>query len=81
MPIDSGFGGGHKDDLFAMATAVPGSLASPPGMDRNSRMEAAYDDSEDEDELGGPSTTGLVIGDELVNPDPVRNDYIARAYI
>ena len=71
MPTDSDFGGGHRDDRFSMATAMSGSLASPLGMERNSWMEAAYDDSDDEDELGGPSMTSLVIGDELVNPNSV----------
>ena len=61
---DSGFGQNSQEELklFNMATAMPGTL---PGNDRNLRN---YDSQDDDDQ--GP--TGLVIGDELVNPDPVN---------
>lgn len=62
---DSGFGQNSQEELklFNMATAVPGTL---PGGDRNLRD---YDSQDDE-----PAPTGLVIGDELVNPDPVMRE-------
>lgn len=67
---DSGFGQNSQEELklFNMATAMPGSLAGGSGLDRNAR---AYDSEGDDDDELGPSTTGLIIGDELVNPDPV----------
>lgn len=72
---DSGFGQNSQEELklFAMATAVPGSLGGGSGgLGGNDRNNRPYD-SEEEDELG-PSNTGLVIGDELINPDPVSTD-------
>uniref|UniRef100_A0A0P5T5D5 Calmodulin regulated spectrin-associated protein 1 1 (CAMSAP1L1) n=1 Tax=Daphnia magna TaxID=35525 RepID=A0A0P5T5D5_9CRUS len=66
---DSGFGQNSQEELklFNMATAVPGTL---PGGDRNLRD---YDSQDDE-----PAPTGLVIGDELVNPDPEALDEMER---
>lgn len=60
---DSGFGQNSQEELklFNMATAMPGTL---PGSDRSMMRDYDYQDDDH-----GP--TGLVIGDELVNPDPV----------
>ena len=54
---DSGFGHNSQEELklFNMATAPLGNHRS-------------YDS---QDEEHGPPTAGLVIGDELINPDPV----------
>ncbi|XP_046460060.1 patronin-like isoform X29 [Daphnia pulex] len=65
---DSGFGQNSQEELklFNMATAIPGTL---PGSDRTLRD---YDSQDDE------NPTGLVIGDELVNPDPDAMDEMER---
>lgn len=64
---DSGFGQNSQEELklFNMATAMPGTL---PGHERNLRD---YDSDGDDQ---GP--TGLVIGDELANPDPVLKIFV-----
>lgn len=66
---DSGFGQNSQEELklFNMATAIPGTL---PGCDRTLRD---YDSQDDE------NPTGLVIGDELVNPDPVRISFFFKS--
>ena len=61
--------------LYNMATAMPGSLAGGSGIDRNARP---YDSEDDEDDELGPSTTGLIIGEELTNPNPEALDEMER---
>jgi len=58
---DSGFGHNSQEELklFNMATAPLG----------GNRSALGYDSQDDDN--GGPPTAGLLIGDELVNPDPV----------
>ena len=73
---DSGFGQNSQEELklFSMAIATPGTLSSSHrgggggggGGSSSTGGAGSYDSQDDES-----NSTGLVIGDELINPDPV----------